>query len=477
MCGVVGVFGVTDSLSVMDKMTIALDHRGQQGAGVVLAGRDGRCVYERSASHYPRIDLALRMESQNIDGRNFFAGISHLRYGTSGSRRSVDNTQPLYRRTSWGEIYVAHNGDTPYYEEMKRDLLGRGMLFLTDSDTEIVLQHIGLSKLTDSVEAIKHGLRAYRGTYAITMLIKDNIDNEFKLIAARDPSGNRPLALGKLDGGHIIASESSAFETVGGEFLREIQPNELLIVSDKKLSVHYINPMTVVDERAQKLWHCVFENVYFSHPSSTIFGIPVDLFREELGRRAARRFGHLVKDGDILTNPPDSSNFFADGFCKELDRHLEKVFIKRHGASVRSFTQESDETRDLAIRIKFSILRRLVEGKRVWIKDDSVVRGRTARRLVRSLRNNGAVWVGVIAGFPPLVGPCHKGIDMDDLIASRHLVDGQPDIEQVRKEIEADFLGYLAFEDLTDTISSLGQSPDNFCFGCLQNKEPIWKKW
>ncbi len=474
MCGIVGVFNVGKPFSVTSDMMTALQYRGEQGAGIALAKKDGNFFYERTLGL--NLELSGKIENLHLNESDYFAGIGHLRYGTSGSRRSLENAQPLHCKTSWGEIYIGHNGDTPYFNEMKASLSEQGRVFLTDSDTEFILHHIGLSKEADPITAIKHGLRSYKGTYAIVMLVETA--QGVKLIAARDPSGNRPLTLGKLDGGYIVASENSAFETVNGEFIREIRPNELLVISGAGIEKHHIEPMLVIDTARVKFHQCIFENIYFSFPSSNVFGIPVDLFREELGQKAARRYGHLIGGDDIVTNPPDSSNFFIDGFCKELKRQPEKVFLRRHSIKIRSFTQESEETRDAAIRRKFSIRGHLVTGKRVWLLDDSVVRGKTSKKLVRSLRNNGAVWVGVLSSCPPIIGPCHKGIDMtDDLIAAKHMKDGQVDIEGIRKEIEADFVGYLTFEDVFEVISSFRLNPENFCFGCFQNREPIWHKW
>ncbi len=472
MCGVVGVFNAKNPFSVLSETLTALQSRGEQGAGLVLAKKNGDFLHQCIPGL--NLELSKKIGSLNLNETDYFAGIGHLRYGTSGSRCSPENTQPLYCETSWGKIYIGHNGDTPYFKEMKESLAAQGKVFSTDSDTEFILHYIGLSKEKDPIAAIKDGLRSYKGTYALVMLIETS--DGIKLIAARDPSGNRPLALGKLGDGYIVASENSAFETVAGEFIREIDANELLVISENGIQKHYIDAFRVISRPVfDRLHQCIFENIYFSFPSSTVFGIPVDLFREELGRKAARRYGHLVGDSDVITNPPDSSNFFVDGFCKELKKQPERVFLRRH--SIRSFTQESDEARDVALRKKHSIIGRLVNEKRVKIIDDSLVRGRTSRKLVRSVRSHGAISVGVILGCPPLIGPCQKGIDMEDLIAAKHMVNEQVDTEAIRKEIEADSLGYLTLDDVFEVIKSFKQDPENFCFGCFQNKEPIWHKW
>lgn len=473
MCGVAGVFNVERPFSTVSDTLTALQYRGEQGSGIVLAKKDGDFLYERTLGL--NLELSKKIDALNLTESDYFAGIGHLRYGTSGSRCSTKNIQPIFCETSWGKIYAAHNGDTPYFSEIKKSLSDQGRVFSTDSDTEFILHYIGLSKENNPIAAIKSGLRSYKGTYALVMLIETS--DGVKLIAARDPSGNRPLALGKLGDGYIVASENSAFETVHGEFIREIAPNELLVISKNGIQRHYVDPFPVISSSVfDRSRHCIFENIYFSFPTSTVFGIPVDDFREGLGKKAAKRFGHLVSKEDVVLNPPDSSNLFNDGFCEELSRHSKKILLRRHHIG-RSFTKESEHAREETLRRKFSIRAKKVTRKKIWLLDDSVVRGKTSKRLVRSLRNNGAQWVGIIASCPPLNGPCHKGIDMEELIATKHTVNGQIDIDGIRKEIEADFLGYLTFEDIFEVIKSFKKDPENFCFGCFQNKEPIWNKW
>ncbi|MBI2451031.1 MAG: amidophosphoribosyltransferase [Parcubacteria group bacterium] len=472
MCGIVGFFDIEQPLTVLSDMMTALQYRGEQSAGVALVKDNGKIIHEKALGPVSEVSKKICGQIQKED--KFIAGIGHLRYGTAGNRSGLKNAQPLYTTLSHGEIFLAHNGDTPNLDQMKNALTKEGAIFYTDSDTELILQYISRSKAKTLILRIKEGLESYQGTYSIVILARD--EEGIKLIAARDPSGNRPLALGRLDDGYIIASENQAFEIVNGSGIREINPGEMLVISDKKLESYLLKNL----EKSSRRHFCVFENIYFSFPNSMVFNLPVWQFRELLGQKAALRYGHLVKRDDIVTNPPDSSNYFADGFCKTIGVNLDRVFVRRHSSIIRSFTQETPEKRYDAIRKKMSLIGEKVKGKRVWVFDDSMVLGSTSKKIIRSLKANGAIWVGMILGAPPIIGSCYKGIDFikNNLIAAKYLKDGEAvDIEAIKKEIEADYLIYLSLNDLQDTISVLGKKQHDFCFGCFTGQEPIWGVW
>lgn len=475
MCGVVGVFGVEKPLKTLCDMMQALQYRGEQGAGVRLLRNDGTAYYERELG--PLTELSRKIRFQPPADDNFAAGIGHLRYGTAGTRRSVANTGPFYGEMPWGSVSFSHNGDTPNYKTLKQELFGQGVVLTSDADSEFILHFIGLARGQNSIDAIRRGLSRYRGTYSGAMLVRDS--DGVKLLAFRDHSGNRPLALGRLGRGYIIASEDNAIEAVGGEFAREIEAGEMLVISEKGLAKHsLINSYPQILRRQQ----CVFENIYFSMPSSTVFGISVFEFQEGLGKKAAARCGSLIEDSDVITYVPDSSSAFFDGFCEGLSRLGKRVFVRRHSSVIRSFTQEDQEKRDDAVRKKLSVMIKKAAGRRVWLLDDSIVRGITSRKLVRVLRaeGQGASWVGLIISCEPIIGPCGKGMDFsaEELIARKYL-SGQNkiDIDAVRKFTEADALYYNTREDVCDVIRELGGNPDNFCFGCFDNNEPIWGAW
>ncbi|MBI2035555.1 MAG: amidophosphoribosyltransferase [Candidatus Liptonbacteria bacterium] len=472
-----GVFGIKNALQVTFQMMHAMQYRGEQSAGVVLADKNNEIFYERELDRVTDLARKVGFESlQRERGDDFFAGIGHLRYGTSGDRQSRENAQPLAAHKENWSIYIAHNGDTPFYDQMKQGLLVSGTVFGTTSDTELILKFIGEAKSSDPFSAISQGLSRYRGTYALTMLLQ--VNGVAYLVAARDPSGNRPLVLGSMNGGYLVASEDTAFEAVGGETLREINPGEMVVVSKGGITSSKI-PAGSINGVPPRLYACMFELIYFSFPNSTIFGIPVCEFREELGGIVANRLGHEVKLEHVITNVPDSSNSFADGFAKALEIPLERVIVRRHFG--RSFTQDTTVKREYTTRTKHSFAKNKVKDRVVWCLDDSIVRGITSRRVVRALRSMGAKEVRMISASPPIIGPCKKGVDFDnDLIAAKYAVGGEPDIEKIRQDIEADRLYYATIEDLKEALRVLKRNrgaENDFCFGCFENKDPIWNAW
>lgn len=478
MCGVVGAINVPNAYNIVLSMLDALQYRGENGTGMALTTYKGEFFWERTEFDVPDLIRKTAYHGFAKDNHGYFSGVGHIRYGTAGDLRSLNNTQPLRAEMHWGEIYISHNGDSPFMEEDRQNLLQQGLAFSTTSDSELMLHQMALVQSKDSILSIKEGLRAYRGTYALAILIRDS--GGIKLIAVRDPSGNRPLSLGRFGGGYVVASENSAFEIIDATYERDILPGEILIIfSDGSLSSDKIYEDTMV----MPLHQCVYENIYFSLPSSETFGIPVDEFRNELGRRSAKHFGCLIKPGDIVTNVPDSSNAYADGFCKAIGCELTEIMLRRH--STRSFTQESQAVIEDTLRRKFSFFKSRIKkilrqnpDARFWIIDDSIVRGNTARKIARVLRKLGVRFIGILSGAPPIMGPCKKGINMGQLIASRHVISGtNPDTRSIAAEIEVNFVGYQPLQDVYEAVKVFGKDPKDFCFGCFENKEPIWSKW
>ena len=373
-------------------------------------------------------DLVIKVVSSGFmpDEHQYYCGIGHNRYGTSGDKKSIDNAQPFKFEMPWGWLFLSHNGDSPYAFEDRKALTEQGLTLSTTSDSEIIIQQMGLAQTDDLLTALRAGLKSYRGTYALCMLTL--YKEEVLLIAARDPSGNRPLSLGRLGGGYIAASENSAFEVINAIYERDVKPGEIVIISPTSIDSFQINDSA----EQEPLYQCIYEQGYFSLPTSTVFDIPVAEFRKELGRRLANHYGGLIKPDDIVTYVPDSSNMFAEGFCETLGRKLTTIFIRRH-SSGRSFTKESQAVIEETLNVKFSFLRSVIRkileenpDARIWIVDDSIVRGTTIRKIIRVLRNFGVKFVGVLSGMPPLLGDCGKGINMKGmtgkLIAAKHIV-------------------------------------------------------
>ncbi len=470
MCGVVGVFGVEQAQVPLFRMMSVLQYRGEQSCGYSLAYENGTIFHKKELGHLG----GLLEQFSRLSSVKFYSGIGHLRYGTAGARKSIDNAQPLLFVAGDHEIHIAHNGDTPFFEEMRKNLSEKGVVFRTNSDTELILNFIGLNRNGSLIEAVHEGLSHYKGTYSVVILVKE--DGKVSLIAARDPSGNRPLVLGKLGGGFLIASEDHAFEAVKGEVVREVRPGEMLLINESGIKEY-----SIPNRCGTSVKHCSFELNYFSLPRSKIFGVPVYAFREAMGVRLARIYGHHIRPDDVITFVPDSSNFFAAGFCKFMQMPLDIVFIRRHhGAKepIRSFTEDTEQNREDAVRNKFSFIREKVMGKRVVLLDDSIVRGTVSKKLVALLLEGGATEVLVIVSFPPIIGPCYKGMDfLAKLIAADHTKNGLLNKQNLQQEIGASLVGYPEIEDVYQVLAQLKADPKNFCMGCAENKEPIWSAW
>lgn len=496
MCGVAGAFNVPYAHDVLIKMAQGIHNRGDGGVGMGLAD-DTKDFYIRRSIY--NVDELVR-DLVKEDLSSYSSGIVHLRYGTAGLRRDIKNVQPLGTKLPSVEICLGHNGDSQFFARDKQELVSQGRIFWTSSDSELILHYIyeGLTSGLDQIVAVEEGLKRYRGTFAILLLVKDH--NGVKLIAARDKYGNRPLKLGRLESGYVLASEDVAFEKVGADFERDIANGELLVISSSGL---YSKRIYEESDLGQ-LFQCVYELIYFGDPTSKMFGIPVSDFREEIGRRSAKRFGHHIYPNDVVTYIPNSGKFYAIGFCKSLrddkcwSRYPEEI-IERD-SSVRTFIQESQQIRDDSIRRKFSFNRHKI--KRIlthnpfarWVfVDDSVVRGSVAKKIIRAFRgiartvlrelgHNHEPVVIWISAAPAILGPCHKGIDIPGedgkLIAANHLESPLiPDTKAIAKEIEADALYYLPLQDLYDTIRSFRQNYKHFCFGCLRNEDQFWGEW
>ncbi len=492
MCGVVGAYNVSNASDIIIKMMQGLHNRGDGGVGIALAKHDQDFYVKRSI--YNVAELVREVIDDDLSG--YSSAIGHLRYGTTGLRRDIKNVQPLGAKINSPpiELYFGHNGESQFFSQDKQELINQGRIFWTSSDSELILHYIyeDLAKGDDPIAAIKKGLKRYRGTYSVVILVKDS--SGVKMVAARDKNGNRPLKIGRLESGYILASEDVAFEKVGADFERDILNGELVVFSESGIHSEIIYE----ESELKHLCQCVYEVVYFSNSTSEMFGIPVADFREELGRLSAKRFGHLLKRNDVITYIPNSGKFYARGFCNALDRYLEEI-IERDD-SIRTFIQESQEIREDTIRRKFSFMRHRI--KRIlrhnpfvrWVFiDDSIVRGTVARKIIRAFKriartilsqlgyNHDPIVIWISAA-PALLGPCHKGIDMPgegaELIAAKYLTSPLiPDTKKIAKEVEANEVYYSPLADLYCALRRFGMNRENYCFGCFKNEDPIFGMW
>ncbi|PYI50037.1 amidophosphoribosyltransferase [Paenibacillus flagellatus] len=445
-CGVFGVFGHPEASHLCYYGLHALQHRGQESGGI--------CASDGSQFHYHR-GMGLVKEVFDNDKLVSLKGsvaIAHVRYSTSGESK-LANAQPLVFKYREGDLAVATNGNIVNAPEIRSRLERQGSIFQTSSDTEVVAHLIARSQHDDIVDAVKESLVQLNGAYAFLFMTNG------KLIAARDPHGLRPFVLGKLGGAWLFASESCAFDATGAEYVRDIEPGELLVFDAEGMKEDRFSP-------PKKRAVCAMEYIYFSRPDSDIDAINVHTARKRMGRKLAME---SFVDADVVTGVPDSSISAAIGFAEQTGIPYELGLIKNRYTG-RTFIQPSQELREQGVKMKLSAVRKVVEGKRVVMIDDSIVRGTTSLRIVNLLREAGAKEVHVRISSPPFQNPCFYGIDTPsrkELIASQH------SIEEIRKAINADSLHFLTKEGLIESIGQLSEGEHGGqCTACFDNIYP-----
>jgi amidophosphoribosyltransferase len=452
MCGVVGVFGHPEAANLAYLGLYALQHRGQESAGIVST--DGtRLRAVREMGHVNDIFTAARLK--DLPG---FAAIGHVRYSTAGDS-SKKNAQPIAVDYVGGSVAVGHNGNLVNAVELREQLEADGAIFQTTSDTECIVHLIARSREQTLPERAADALRQVRGAYSLVFL------TEASLVAVRDPMGFRPLALGrsKAKGKEIwvVSSETCAFELLEAEFVRDIEPGEMVIIDEE----HGVRSHRPFGE--QPPHRCVFEWVYFARPDSTIDGRSVYRARERMGRKLAVE--HAVP-ADVVIPVPDSGVAAAIGYARESGIPYDQGLMRSHYMG-RTFIEPSQQIRHFGVKLKLSPVREVLNGKRVVVVDDSIVRGTTSRKIVEMIRGAGAREVHMRISSPPTVGPCHYGIDTptrEELIASSRTP------EQIREFVGADSLGFLSLEGLHESVNGAGDGPrEGFCNACFTNDYPI----
>ncbi|GLG02162.1 amidophosphoribosyltransferase [Alicyclobacillus hesperidum subsp. aegles] len=444
-CGVFGIYGHEQAVALTYYGLVALQHRGQEAAGITST--DGSHMF----SHKGLGLLTDVFKSGELEQLKGHAAIGHVRYSTAGSN-TIQNAQPIALSTHARNFAIAHNGNLVNARWLRIQLEQEGSLFQTTADTEVIAHLIAKAGVDDLTEAVSLAANRIEGGFAFLILSDD------ELIALRDPLGLRPMVLGKLGDAYIVASESCALETVGATLLRDIEPGELVRITREGLT------STRFAERRQRRM-CTFEHVYFARPDSDVDGWNVHSVRKRLGKLLAERH---PADGDIVIGVPDSSVSAAAGYAEASRLPLEMGLIKNKYIA-RTFIQPSQALRDTGVRLKLNAVRSIVEGKRVVLIDDSIVRGTTSRRIVRLLRGAGATQVHVRISSPPYVSPCHYGIDTakeDELIAAQH------SIEEIRNLIEADSLEFLTVDELMAGFNFAPGDPVPFCNACFTRRYP-----
>jgi len=435
-CGVFAVSGSEAAAELTYMGLYALQHRGQESAGIVAVDDEGEARSHRGMGLVSEI-----FEDEHIRQLEGSTSVGHVRYSTAGYS-AMRNAQPVlvdYRR---GPLSLAHNGNLTNGLELRERLTREGAIFQTDSDSEVIIHLISNSRREEEAQQVDDALTQVTGAFSLVISIGDT------LYAARDPRGYRPLLLGELDGATIVASESCALDIIGAEYVRDVQPGEVLRIRDGE--VEQLRPLEP-EEPAP----CLFELVYFSRPDSRIWGCSVDEARREFGRELARE--HPV-DADSVFSVPDSANSSALGYSEESGLPFELALIRNHYVG-RTFIQPTQAGRDFKVRMKYNVVRDRVEGQRVVVVDDSLVRGTTSRGLLSLLREAGAEEIHFRIASPPIRYPCHYGIDMptrEELLASDKSVD------EIADHLGVDSLGYLSLEGMKSAVEGFGP----FCDAC-----------
>ena len=444
MCGIFGIANHAEASRLTYLGLYALQHRGQESTGIATS--DEEQVYlHKAMGHVADVydeDTLAKLKGVNA--------IGHTRYSTAGDS-SEHNAQPLMvTMRPWGSVALCHNGNLINAMALRRDLEEQGALFQSTSDSEVILHLLARSEETDILEALKETVRQIQGAFSILLVTKDAV------IGARDANGFRPLCLGRLNGSHVLASESCAFDLIDAKYEREIEPGEIVMIRGENLRSVPALPST-------KTSKCIFEHVYFSRPDSIVFGRTVQTSREQMGRLLAKE---SPIEADLVVPVPDSGVAAAIGYAAESKIPFAFGLIRNHYVG-RTFIEPQKAIRHFGVKVKLNPVRDLLKDKRVILIDDSIVRGTTSRKIVKMVRAAGAKEVHMRITCPPTTWPCYYGVDTPtrkELIASTHTLD------EICTRIEADSLAYLSLQGLLQAVKA---KPNEFCSACYTGKYPL----
>lgn len=445
-CGLFGVYGRADAAELTCLGIYAQQHRGQESAGICSL-RDG--VIQR----YARLGLVTQVFQRDVlDQIRGRAAIGHVRYSTTGAC-SENNSQPLLVDYAKGQVAVAHNGNLINAAELRSEYESRGAIFRTTSDTEVILHMLAGPQCGETPDPLASVLRGLRGAYALLFIFADRIE------AARDPFGLRPLCVGRLaDGAYVVASETCALDMVEAEYVRDVEPGELVTLSEDGLfSRMFVEPSEI------RPAHCIFEQVYFADPASNVFGQNAHVFRVACGRQLACE---APADADFVIPVPNCARCAAIGYAEEANLRCGRGFTTSHYAG-RSFIMPTQEQRHLAVRMKLNVIREAVRGKRLVVIEDSIVRGTTTKGKMGALRKAGAKEIHLRVASPPIRHPCSFGIDFP---SQAELIAPGRSIEEVRAFLEVDSLAYLSLEGM---LACAKHPESSYCTGCFSGRTPM----
>lgn len=444
MCGIVGISGIPDAARLAYLGLYALQHRGQESSGIVAL----------DAAGVPRLHRGMGLVGDVLNEAVLAqlpgdVAVGHTRYATMGTT-VLENAQPLLAKYRGGPFSIAHNGNLTNADRLRRELVASGSIFNSSSDTEAIVHLVARSQATDVESQIRDALSRVEGAYSLVITV------ERTMYAIVDPHGFRPLVIGRLGDGIVVASETCALDLLGATVVRELEPGDFVRISGGE-----VVPLAPLPRAASH--RCVFELVYFARPDSRVFGESVDRVRRELGHQLARE--HPAHNGQVVFSVPDSSNTMALGYSEVSGIRLEHGLIRNHYVG-RTFIHPTQALRVEKVRIKFNPVREVIEGRSVVVVDDSLVRGTTSKGLVQMIRSAGAREVHLRLGSPPITGPCHYGIDTptrEELIGATHSV------EEIRAFLGVDSLGYLSLEGM---LKAAGRG-ERFCHACFSGRYPV----
>ncbi len=445
-CGVFAIFGHPEAANLAYLGLHALQHRGQESAGICSS--DGKVLHLTKKKGLVA-EIFTDGVLKDLPGH---MAIGHTRYSTAGESSRL-NAQPFFVECNKGQLALAHNGNLTNAIDVRNELEMAGSIFQATSDTEVILHLMARSREPRLKHALRESLLRLEGAFSLALLAKD------RLIVARDQRGFRPLAFGKLKhngrDAYVFASETCAFDLIGATYIDDVHPGEMVLVSEEGLVREPFAP-------ALPSAHCVFEHVYFSRPDSMVFGRPVEESRQKLGRLLAQEAG---VPADVVVPVPDSGVSAAIGYAAESNLPFRMGLIRNHYVG-RTFIEPKQSIRDFGVKLKLNPVRNLIEGQRVVLVDDSLVRGTTSRKIVRLMRDAGAKEVHLRISCPPTISPCYYGVDTpdkDELIAANH------DIEEIRQYTEADSLAYLSREGLQQAVQD---KHGDYCYSCYTGRYP-----
>ena len=442
-CGVVGVYGHPEAANLVYLGLYALQHRGQESAGIVAS--------THSKMH---LELGMGLVADIFDPGRLLKlpgplAIGHNRYSTAGKSELV-NAQPCMINYAAGSLALAHNGNLVNAKTIRKELGSKGAIFQSTNDSEVIVHLMAQAKSENFVDRAAEALRQVSGAYSLVLMTED------ELLAARDPHGFRPLCLGKLDGAYIIASETCVMDLIEAEFIREVEPGELILINENGLQSFF--PFKKVESK-----YCVFEHIYFARPDSFLFGEHVYTARKEMGRAMAQE---SPADADLIVPVPDSGVVSAMGFAEESGIPFEMGLIRNHYVG-RTFIEPQSQIRNFGVKLKLNAVKNLISGKRLAIIDDSIVRGTTSRKIVKMLLEAGAKEVHLRISSPPILHSCFYGIDTphkEELIAHSH------SLEETRKYLGADSLQYLSIKKMLEVLQN---GENKFCSACFDGNYPV----